>query len=251
MVPARRLPLFVFLMLCFSVTAGAPALAGKLTDAVKARDVSLVRSLLAAGEDVQEKVRGDFPLTAAAATGPLELVAVLLEAGADIEQPNREGLHPLHNAVIHGRKEIVALLLQKGAMVDAKEKWGRTPLLSFAATGGTDNEIAKMLLAAGADPTIEVDKSDDGYVALQWAAETGNIGLAEMLIGVHVDVNHKNTWGWTPLHQAAFNSKPDIARLLIAHGADVNLPNNLGNTPLFYAENDAALKQVLIDAGAK
>ena len=157
----------------------------------------------------------------------------------------------MHKAAIHGRKEIVALLLKSGAVVDAKENWGRTPLLSFAATGGTDNEIARMLLAAGADPGLEVDKSDDGYVALQWAAETGNIGLAEMLIAARVDVNHQNTWGWTPLHQAVLNVHADIARLLIANGADVNLRNNLGNTPLFYAANDAKLKQMLVNAGAK
>ena len=35
---------------------------------------------------------------------------VLLEAGADIEQPGRDGLHPLHNAVTLGHTDIVALL---------------------------------------------------------------------------------------------------------------------------------------------
>lgn len=251
MVPAKRLSLLVLLMFCFAAIVSAPALAGKLTDAVKTMDVAQVRSLLATGENVQEKVHGGYPLNVAASNGPVEMVAVLLEAGADIERPNREGLRPLHNAVIHGRKDIVALLLKSGAVVDAKENWGRTALLSFAATGGTDNEIARMLLAAGADPRLEVDKSDDGYVALQWAAETGNTGLAEMLIAAHVDVNHKNTLGWTPLHQAVLNVHPDIVRLLIAHGADVNLRNNVGNTPVFYAANDAALKQILVDAGAK
>ena len=34
------------------------------------------------------------------------MVAVLLEAGADIEQPGRDGLRPLHNAVFSGRRKL-------------------------------------------------------------------------------------------------------------------------------------------------
>lgn len=66
MVPARRLCWLLFLVLCFATTASAPVKAGKFADAVKARDVVLVRSLLAAGEDAQEKVCGDYPLNIAA-----------------------------------------------------------------------------------------------------------------------------------------------------------------------------------------
>ena len=70
-------------------------------------------------------------INVAAAFGPAEMVAVLLEAGADIEQSGRDGLHPLHNAVFSGRRDIVALLIQKGAAVDAKDRMGRTPLVQF------------------------------------------------------------------------------------------------------------------------
>jgi ankyrin repeat protein len=210
-----------------------------------------VRSLLAAGANVTEKVQRDYPINVAATFGPAEMVAVLLDAGADIEQPGRDGLHPLHNAVFSGNKDIVALLIQKGVMVDAKGKLGRTPLVTFAATGGTDIEIARMLLAAGADPNIESAKEAESPSALQHAAETGNLELAEMLIAAHADVNHRNAVGWTPLHAAVITGRPEIVRLLIANGADVNLEeNNLGKTPLYYARNDA-IKQLLIEAGAK
>ena len=84
MVPSKRLSLFVLLIFCLTTIESAPAFAGKLTDAVKARDVAQVRSLLAAGEDVQEKVHGGYPLNVAAVFGPPETVVALLEAGADI-----------------------------------------------------------------------------------------------------------------------------------------------------------------------
>ena len=122
---------------------------------MKLRDIAQVRSLLAAGEDVQEKVRVDYPLNVAALFGPAEMVAILLEAGAKPGQLGRDGLHPLHNAVAMGHKDIVALLIQKGAVIDAKDRRGRTSLYSFAATGNNDIEIARMLLAAGADPRKE------------------------------------------------------------------------------------------------
>ena len=251
MASAKRVLLLVLLMLCFASIPSIPSSAGDLTEALKLRDIAQVRSLLAAGADVNEKVRGDYPLNIAAVFGPAEMVTVLLDAGADIEKPGRDGLYPLHNAVILGHTDIVALLIQKGAVVDAKDKLGRTPLVSFAATGGSEIEIAKMLLAAGAGPDIESAKDDESPTALQYAAETGNVELVELLLAAQVDVNHRNTLGWSPLHQAVQNVRLEIARLLIAHGADVNLANNLGNTPLYYATNGSAMKQLLIEAGAK
>lgn len=115
--------------------------ASELTDALKSKDVAQIRSLIAAGADVNEKVRGDYPLNIAAVYGPAEMVTILLEAGADIEKPGRDGLRPIHNAVAMGHKDILALLIRKGAMVNSKDRLGRTPLVSFAANNGSDIEI--------------------------------------------------------------------------------------------------------------
>jgi hypothetical protein len=104
--PAKRVLLIVLLMLCFATITSAPSPAGEITDAVKSRDVVRVRNLLASGADVNEKIRGDYPINSAAVFGPAEMVTTLLEAGAGLEQPGRDGLHPLHNAAISGRKEI-------------------------------------------------------------------------------------------------------------------------------------------------
>lgn len=249
MVPAKRLLLLVFMLFWFAAIASAPGLAGKLTDALKLKDIPLVRSLLAAGEDVQEKVRGDYPLNVAALFGPAEMVTILLDAGAKPEQPGRDGLHPLHNAVAMGHKDIVALLIQKGAVIDAKDSRGRTPLYSFAATGGKDIEIARMLLAAGADPKIEDEENHE--TGLNFAVEYGNLELGKLLIAGNVDVNHKNVEGWSALHYAAHHLRYEFVKVLIAAGADVNVANKLGRTPLSYAPNDAAIRQLLIAAGAK
>lgn len=111
MVTARRLSLLVLLVTCFAAMAGAGSTASELTDAVKLRDIAKVQNLLAAGADANEKVRGDYPLNIASTYGPAGMVTLLLEAGADIEKPGRDGLQPLHNAVILGNRDIVALLI--------------------------------------------------------------------------------------------------------------------------------------------
>lgn len=251
MVPAKRLSLLVLLMFCFATITSAPSTASDLTEALKSRDVTQVRSLLAAGADANEKVHGDYPLNIAAAIGPAEMATILLEAGASLEQPGRDGLRPLHNAVIFRRKEIVALLIQRGAEVDAKENKGRTPLLSFAATGGSDIEIARMLLAAGADPEIKSATDDDSYAALHYAAETGNVELGKLLIAAHVDVNYRNHDGDAALHFGLESNHLEIVQLLIAHGADVNMVNRRGESPLFIAGRNPEMQQLLIAAGVK
>ena len=44
----------------------------------------------------------------------------------------------------------------------------------------------------------------------------------------------------------------EFVKALIAAGADVNLPNKLGKTPILEVQNDdVAMKQLLIEAGAK
>ncbi len=250
MVLSRRLNLFALLVLCCVTIASASARASDLTDALKARDVAQVRSLLAAGADANEVVRGEYPLNIAAAFGPAEMVTILLDAGADIGKPDRNGLHPLHNAVLAGHKEIVALLIESGAVVDAKDKESRTPLHRFAASAGSDIEIARILLAAGADPNIKSAKQDESPSALLNAVESANLKLVELLIASRADVNHRTALHWSPLHQAVYNNRPEIVRLLIAHGADISQATSIGKTPLSLASNDA-MRKLLIEAGAK
>jgi ankyrin repeat protein len=247
MVPAKRTLLLVPLIYCAVAFAGTPALASDLTDALKARDVDQVRRLLAAGANVNEKVQRDYPLNVAATFGPAEMVAMLLDAGADIEKPGRDGLHPLHNAVAMGHREIVAQLVEKGANVNSTDRLGRTPLITFANNGG-EIGIAKMLLAAGADPKSE---DVDRMPALNVAAQIGNLELGELLIAGGADINHRDMGGESPLIAAVFHKRHDFVRMLIAHGVDVNLKSKSGVTPLKWAANDVAMQKLLIEAGAK
>jgi uncharacterized protein len=249
MVLSRRLSLLALVVLCFSTNVSASLRANDLINALKARDVALVRSLVAAGADVNEKSRGEYPLNIAAVFGPVEMVSLLIDAGADIEKPGLNGMHPLHNAVLSGHKDIIALLIKRGAAIDARDNRGNTPFLRFAASAGNDIEIAKMLLAAGADPSVEDEDRDQ---PLHYAAQTGNIELGKLLIATGVDINHAGVDGWSAIQAAVINSRHEFVKLLIAAGVDVNVTRGpLGKSPLSHAGNDAVMRQLLIQAGAK
>jgi len=51
--------------------------------------------------------------------GALDRVTELVEAGADVNQPDSETVTLLHWAAINNRKDIVKYLIGKGAVVDA------------------------------------------------------------------------------------------------------------------------------------
>lgn len=62
------------------------------------------------------------PLHVAAFIGSADLVRVLLERGASVEQATMRGETPLHLGARSCRTEVAELLLTHGANVDAKAK---------------------------------------------------------------------------------------------------------------------------------
>lgn len=76
---------------------------------------------------------GVTPLTWAALVGRPDMVARLLEKGADVKAVNRDGGSALHAAAFLGRSEIVQQLLSKGANPFAVSLAGETPLKSASA----------------------------------------------------------------------------------------------------------------------
>ena len=110
-------------------------------EALLAQDPSLVHARAADGFQ---------PLHFAAFFAHPGAARILVEAGADVngvaENPMR--VQPLHSATAGSCKEIVALLLDRGADPKAAQASGHVPL--DAARQNGDDEIAELLLAAGA-----------------------------------------------------------------------------------------------------
>jgi ankyrin repeat protein len=89
----------------------------------------------------------------AAKTGQLEKIKLLLAADPKlVHARDSDGSTPLHCATWKGHPEVVALLLDAGADVNARnnnEHWGTTPL--HAAAHANQASIAQMLIDHGAD----------------------------------------------------------------------------------------------------
>ncbi|CAL1681579.1 unnamed protein product [Lasius platythorax] len=97
-------------------------------------------------------------LLRATAASEIDRVVQLLEAGLDVNSWDSQGSKntPLHWAACYGNKEIIACLLDKGADVNAENGCGATPLHDAVNRG--DVAICQELLQAGANPHIRATK---------------------------------------------------------------------------------------------
>src|SRR5205814_911430 len=79
---------------------------------------------------------------------------------------------------IVNRREVARAVLEAGAPVNAGQQEGWTPLME--AVLHDDVEIAKMLLARGADPKAQ---NDAGKSAIGLAADRANVEMLKLLKG--------------------------------------------------------------------
>ncbi|MDP6981107.1 MAG: ankyrin repeat domain-containing protein [Myxococcota bacterium] len=96
--------------------------------ALRSRDQQAVQMLIDANVDIHGGGKAAAPVIFAAALRDVELMKLLLDAGADVNAVNpTNGLTALHRAVGSG-SEMVKLLLDAGARGGVVDKEGHTPL---------------------------------------------------------------------------------------------------------------------------
>ena len=198
-----------------------------------------VAVLIEAGADVNARDNDCWTaLMHAARWGRFEAVKVLIEAGADVNARDNDGRTPLMHA---SDSEIVKVLIEAGADVNARDNNGRTPLMRVS-----DSEAVKVLIEAGAD----VNAQDSyGETPLMCASDWGRSEAVKALIEAGADVNAQDSYGRTALMYASDWGRSEAVKVLIEAGADVNARSNDGKTPLMRA-SDSEIVKVLIGAGA-
>ena len=83
------------------------------------------------------------------------------------------------------------------------------------------------------NPNININyRNENGWSALHYACDEGNLKIVEILIKANIDINLKNNDKKTSLHISAFRGYFDITKLLIENGADLNALDNEKNLPI-------------------
>ncbi|KAH8587086.1 hypothetical protein B0O99DRAFT_527429 [Bisporella sp. PMI_857] len=126
--------------------------------------------------------------------------------------------------------------------IDLKNDAGRTRL-SFAAETG-DLEAAKILLNKGAS----IDMVDeDGQTPLLWAADNGHEALVQLLLDQDARIEAADQiYGRTPLSWAASKGHLGVVQLLLDHGAEADAADNSRRTPLSWAASRGHADTVLL-----
>jgi ankyrin repeat protein len=152
----------------------------------------LVNALIVMGADLswEDDLRKRTLLLAAIGNGYIDVIQMLLSAGADPNQKSSRGDVPIIEACdkYNPSIEMIQLLIENGAKLDEQNYGGKTALHISAAEN--QFEVVKLLLSHGANPNVQ---DDDGN---------------------------------TPLHFSGYK----MSDLLIEHGADESIKNNNGHT---------------------
>ena len=105
--------------------------------------------------------------------------------------------------------DIVKLLLDRGAKIDEKNNKGQTAMM-FASLKGF-KEIVKLLLDYGANVD---EKNNEGYTAMMFASLKGFKEVVKLLLDYGAEVDEKNNKGFNAILCALFNKHTDIVKLL-------------------------------------
>ena len=167
------------------------------------------------GEEMAEDVVADEDV--ASQEDHLEIVRLLIDAGADLDKADDFGRTQLLVASENGYLEVVELLIKAGAKLDMVDVYGVTPLYSACQYGHF--EVVELLIKAGAD----TDKAtNDRVTPLYIACQYGHLDVVRLLVVSGADKDKADNDGVTPLFSACQEGHLDIVQLLIYAGADAD-----------------------------
>jgi ankyrin repeat protein len=150
-----------------------------LVAAARSGDATSVSTLLS-----REGIKVDYrrigedttPLGHACIHGHVEVVKLLLLAGANVLEVDDCYMTPLLFAMSHNHESIVQLLLKPS--LEAREDDNTTILHWMAAAGATIPQFQRVL-DMGCDATV---RDEEGRLAWEWAAENSNNGIDGVVV---------------------------------------------------------------------
>jgi uncharacterized protein len=207
-----------------------------------------------------------------------QIVQLLVEHGANLNIPDKNGITPLEHAQArgftqieqilvstaqardqvliaaaeHGNLEHVKQLLAQGASVTARDEQGKTALI--AAAYHNNLPIAELLVRAGTYVNVQDQTKQSAYLI---STSEGYLDLLRLTLQAGADVHSKDSYNGTGLIRAAERGHVEIIQELLKTEIDVNHVNNLGWTALLEAiilgdggPRHTEVVQLLVESGA-
>ncbi len=217
--------------------------------ALNSNSLELMALLVRHGAQLDVKLySGATPLLIVSQDGNLAMLKWLITQGADIQLKTNDGWTALMAASQKGHGAVVAQLLVAGIEVDARNSDDWTALMIASQKG--HNEVVAQLLAAGA----EVDARDsDDWTALMFASQNGHNEVVAQLLAAGAEVDARDGDDWIALMFASQNGHNEVVAQLLAAGAEVDARDNDDRTSLMFASQNGYNEVVaqLLAAGAE
>lgn len=258
----------------------------ELYDAALEVNIDEVKNLLVQGADPDGDKGDEVPLLAACGgsrhasdeekSKRLEIVKLLVEAGADINIVGNDFCTPILGAVGNCLDAVASYLIEKGAILDhsniidefykcfTEEEYGEEFEYNFIeecprmtalgrAIEQNNLELIKQMMSKEKLTLSSINLVEGDTLALFYAVENGNVKIVKFLLSLeHIDVNQRNELGQTAW---ALAEKRSIKKALRAAGSTEALEADnfcSGLPPLFEACEDEEEERVkeLIQSGA-
>jgi len=190
----------------------------------------------------------DLRIVAAAKAGDAKAVAALIKEKVDVNATQPGGATALAWAAQRADDEMAQILLAAGAKPDLSNDYGETPLTLACANG--DGVLVKKLLDAGANAKAA---RWNGETPLMICAGNGKTEAVQQLLAKGADLAATDqTKGQNALMWAAAQGRAAVVKVLLERGADINVASKGNFTPLMFAveKGDGETVKELIAAGS-
>lgn len=223
-----------------------------LNQALMRTHIDTVKVLLEAGANPTGRDKFGYAPLFIACSKDVQLVDLLIAAGADLTEDLVGGTTILHLAARAGNVPLLERLLALGMAVNLPERntqTGMTPL--SGAIEGQEEAAVSLLLSHGANPNHAMKTT---WTCVLQAVKIGNYNITKMLVQQGANTHAVcRPEGWTALHVACQEGHRLIVRLLLGAGWDVNARDANGATPMQLARTagNLAVVEILRTAGVK